>query len=109
MEKKDVGWICKHPWYGTWFISRQAVINDWKEDHERFYGTREEPSGGAVEAWFAEQISWVEISAYGKQLERPDMTVIEKHWLGIMKSDTGWSEDVTELKGNNEYAKFNLR
>lgn len=30
MKTKELGWICKHPQYGTWFISRQAVINDWK-------------------------------------------------------------------------------
>ena len=98
MEKK-AGWICKHPQYGTWFISRQAVINDWKEDHNRHYGIDVEPTDDCIETWFNEQTSWSEISAYGKQLERPDMTAIEKHWLGLMKSDTSWSEDVTEVKG----------
>lgn len=100
MKKKGAGWVCKHPQYGTWFISRQAVINDWKEDHRQYHGREGEPTKGDVESWFAEQISWIEISAYGKQLERPDMTAIEKHWLGIMKSDTDWSEDVTEVEGD---------
>lgn len=98
MEKK-AGWICKHPQYGTWFISRQAVINDWKEDHRQYHGREGEPTKEDIESWFNEQTSWVEISAYGEQLERPDMVAYEKKLLDQMRQDTDWSEDITEVKG----------
>ena len=100
MKVKEVGWICKHPEYGSWFISRSAVIADWKQDHKAAYGEDAEPNKVDIESWFNDQTSWIEISKFGTQIERPDMEAFEEEWLRQMKRNPNWIEDVTEVKGD---------
>ena len=86
VKPKEKGWTVEHPKYGTWFISRQSVIDDWKQDRAQAYPGEpvNEPDKGTVEIWFNEQISWIEVSKYGKQVARPDMDAFEKQWLESM-------------------------
>ena len=91
---KEKGWIVKHQKYGTWFISRESVIKDYVKYLEHF--DEEIPvsfSDDCIEVWFNEQVSWIEVSFYGKQLERPDMQAWENHFRKQMKKDTDWIED----------------
>ena len=83
------GWVVKHPQYGTWFITRAAVAEDWKQDHRRAYPDDgpKEPCEEAINTWFAEQTSWIEVAARGEQIARPDMDAWEKFWREKMAGD----------------------
>lgn len=89
------GWIVQHPKYGKWFISRAAVIADWKRDHAQAYPDEpeREPTADEVETWWNEQITWLEVAANGKQLERPDMAAWEALWLQRMADDQNCAAD----------------
>lgn len=98
------GWEVSHPQYGKWFISRQAVIDDWKQDQAQAYpeNAPREPEDDEVETWFAEQTSWIEVHAFGVQLERPDMAAVEAAWLRGMARDADYvaiDSDPVEIKG----------
>jgi len=106
MKTKNIkptdGWICTHYQYGTWFISREAVANDWKKDHRSYYKddkteANREPSREEIDTWFREQISWIEINRFGKQTRRPNMELIEKQWLKSMKEDPDWAENTKQI------------
>lgn len=89
------GWICKNGKYGTWFISKQAVIDDWKTANKRAgIVVSEELNESEVLTWFNEQISWVEVAAYGKQVEVADMKAWERVFLSDMKEDTDYLDHV---------------
>lgn len=83
------GWEATHPRYGKWFISRAAVVEDWKQDYEQAFPGKPvpEPTDDVVDVWLAEQISWIEVAARGKQLERPDMAAVEAEFLRQMAGD----------------------
>lgn len=85
----ELGWTCTHPKYGTWFISRAAIIADWKQDHKQAYPNEAEyePCNDVVEIWRTEQTSWVEIHAYGRQIKRPNLSAHEVAWLQAMSRD----------------------
>lgn len=87
-----LGWEVTHPKYGKWFISRDAVIAVWKQDYAQNCPGKPvpEPADDSVDVWFAEQISWIEVAAYGKQLERPDMAAVEAAWLREMAVNSDW-------------------
>lgn len=92
------GWICKNGKYGTWFLSKEAVIKDWK-NHQAYHGnTQVEPMDESIDSWFNEQISWIEVSAYGKQLEEADMKAWERIWLEEMKYNTNYIDHVEYIK-----------
>lgn len=96
---KEKGWVVKHQKYGTWFISRESVILDYKKYLEHFdEEIPDEIDDDVIETWFAEQISWYEIKFYGKQLERPDMQEWENFFLKQMKSDTDIPDDPKEIE-----------
>ena len=77
------GWVMTHPRYGKWFMPRTGVIADWKADHAEAYPGEPvpEPTNETIETWLSEQISWIEVAHYGRQLERPDMAAWEAAWL----------------------------
>lgn len=83
------GWTVAHMKYGKWFISREAVIANWKQYRAQAYSDEPacEPSDETVETWFHEQISWIEVAKYGEQLERPDMAAVEAEWRRQMARD----------------------
>lgn len=83
---EEAGWTVSHYRYGKWFISREAVAADWKQDHAQAYPDEpvSEPDDETIDTWFHEQISWIEVAAYGRQVERPDMAAIEAEWLRQM-------------------------
>lgn len=87
-----LGWTVSHTRYGKWFIYRDAVIADWKQDHAQAYPDEpdREPTQAEIETWWNEQTTWIEIAANGKQLERPDMAAHEAAWLRQMASDTDY-------------------
>ena len=87
------GWTVSHPQYGEWFISRYAVIEDWKQDRAQAYPNEpeREPSNEEVDTWWIEQTSWIEVSANGKQLARPDMAAHEAAWLREMASNPDYA------------------
>lgn len=84
------GWVVAHWQYGKWFISRDSVIADWKQDHAQAYPGQPvpEPSDDEIQVWFSEQTTWIEVAACGKQLERPDMAAVEIAWLRKMADDS---------------------
>lgn len=88
-----LGWTVTHPKYGKWFISRDAIIVDWKQDRAQAYpeDPAREPTDEEVETWWNEQTSWIEVAACGKQLERPDMTAHEAAWLRQMANDPDYA------------------
>ncbi len=92
------GWVWKSGKYGTWFLPRQSVIDDWKQDHFRFCGDVREPTSEEAETWLHEQIGWCEVAANGVQIEEPDMECWKKLFLEQMKRDTDWAEDIKEVK-----------
>ena len=94
MEK---GWIWEHPAYGTWFISRQSVIEDWKQDHLREYGDAREPDEDEVQTWYDEQTTWIEVSAYGKQTKEADMDYWKIKFLEEMKHNYECDLDAVEV------------
>ena len=93
------GWVVTHPRYGKWFISREAVAADWKQDHEAAHPDEpvSEPDEETVDSWFYEQISWYEVSVYGKQLERPNTAAIEVKWLREMANDADGASQYSEI------------
>lgn len=99
---KEPGWIVSHPQYGKWFISRKAVIADWKYDRAQAYPDEpeREPTNEELEVWWSEQTTWVEVAANGKQLERPDMVAIEAMFMRKMTTDTDYldAESIMEVK-----------
>lgn len=102
--KLGVGWVVRHPYYGKWFISRDAVIADWKQDHLEYYGCDAEPSETDIESWFNEQISWIEIEKRGVQIERADWVAIEANYMALMAQNPDYPDflDVThnaEVRG----------
>ena len=80
------GWICKHPKYGTWFMSWAAVVKDLKQFREQF-DDYNEPTEEDVDVWWREQTGWSEIEAYGSQMENPDMKYLEAAFRRQMKED----------------------
>lgn len=96
------GWVCEHDRYGTWFISREAVIEDWKQDRKQAYpdAAECEPHHQAVQTWFNEQISWIEIHLSGVQLKRPDVAAHEAGWLFAMSRDTDGPQVVRPVKAS---------
>lgn len=92
------GWIWKDPKYGTWFLPREAVVEDWKQDHFMFNEDVREPTDDEVEVWYNEQTTWIEVSAFGKQLEEPDMECWKKVYLEQMKSDYEYDYDAKEVE-----------
>lgn len=86
------GWAVENSKYGKWFISRDAVIVNWKQDQAKAYPDKpvKEPCDAVIEVWFNEQITWIEVSAYGKQLERPNMGAVEAAWLREMAGNSDW-------------------
>lgn len=109
----EPGWIVRHDKYGKWFISRAAVIIDWKQDHAQACPNEpaREPSNDEVETWFGEQISWIEIARDGKQIERPDMVAVEQSWSNDMKHNADYvsfdydAEEVFSRVGRKSKAK----
>ena len=99
MRPTEPGWVMTHPRYGKWFISREAVAADWKQDHEQAYPDEpvSEPDEETVDSWFYEQISWYEVSVYGKQLERPNTAAIEVKWLREMANDADEASRYSEI------------
>lgn len=99
---KEPGWICTHPDYGTWFISRASVAKDWARDQKDYYGT-EHPAADdeAIETWLHEQIGWMEVAAYGKQLIKPDMSAFERRLMQQMARDTDYLTHGTSLTAVN--------
>lgn len=85
-----LGWVVSHPKYGKWFISRNAVIANMQHDYLSAHPDKPapEPCDESIQTWFNEQISWVEVSALGKQIERPDMNAVELAWRHEMTSNT---------------------
>lgn len=83
------GWVVVHPRYGKWFISREAVIADWKRDHSQAYPGEPvpDPTDEDIDIWFHEQTTWIEVAAHGTQIERPDMAAVEAEWLRQMALD----------------------
>jgi hypothetical protein len=69
------GWEVSHPHYGTWFISYESVLKDYKECLDDFdpITVKEIPSEDTIETWYREQITWIEFKRYGVQVNRPDM------------------------------------
>ena len=101
-DNSTKGWTIDHPKYGKWFISRQAVIDDWKKDHLAYYpheGERD-PSPKEVETWFDEQITWFEVQSVGEQISQPDMKKWEVLWRNNMKTDFNClsDDDIIEVK-----------
>ncbi len=95
---KEKGWTVKHQKYGTWFISRDSVIIDYKKYLEHFdEDIPEEIDEACIDTWFYEQISWYEVHFYGRQLERPDMQVWENYFLKQMKNDTDVPDEKEEV------------
>ena len=93
-------WACSHPEYGTWVISKASVIADWKFDHRQAYpsNAEREPCEEEIQTWLNEQISWCEISHYGKQIQKPDFAAIEKLWLANMALDVDLPENLRHAK-----------
>ena len=94
------GWKCEHHEYGTWFISKSSIIEDWKSDYRRYYEKEpeKEPCNATIETWRNEQISWVEIRHYGIQLKRPDLEAHEARWLKSMTYDVDIPDKLTKFK-----------
>ena len=92
MLNELLGWTVQHPKYGKWFISRAAVIADWKQDYAQAYPDEpeREPTADEVETWWNEQTTWIEVAANGRQLERPNMAAWEAAWLMNMKEDADY-------------------
>lgn len=86
----EPGWIVQSPSYGKWFISKAAVAADWKQDHEQAYPGEPvpEPTPDTLETWFYEQISWIEISVYGVQLEGINVVKHLESAYQAMRGDT---------------------
>lgn len=82
------GWVCQHPQYGRWFISRKSILEDLNTYRKEVGGEAATLDCESVDIWWAEQCGWPEIAAYGKQLSRPDMDAQEKEFLNLMKRDT---------------------
>lgn len=82
------GWVCQHPSYGRWFISRKSILEDLNTYRKEVGGEAATLDCESVDIWWAEQCGWPEIAAYGKQLSRPDMDALEKEFLNLMKRDT---------------------
>jgi len=84
------GWGASHPHYGTWFISYDSVLKDYKEClvYPDPFTVHETPSIETIETWYREQITWIEFKYYGVQVKRPDMDAIEKEFLIDMSRDT---------------------
>ena len=71
VEIKD-GWVIESPDYGTWFVSRQVVTDDYISDHIMYYGKKPDSvSDVDVDSWFDEQIWWPYIVRLGIQIYRP--------------------------------------
>lgn len=103
MKTLGKGWILTHDKYGTWFLPRQAVIEDWKRYMEEFDWdglAAREPNEDEIETWFTEQTSWIEVKAYGKLLEKPDMNKWFEHFMNQMSHDTDWfnREEIEEIE-----------
>jgi len=97
------GWVIQHDRYGKWFISRQIVINEWKKDQADAYPDEasREPTDDEIDMWFYQQITWIEVAQFGRQLERPDMNKWEREWRQAMKRNpdyTGHQIDPIEIK-----------
>lgn len=82
------GWVCQHPQYGRWFISRKSILEDLNTYRKEVGGEAATLDCESVDIWWAEQCGWPEIAAYGKQLSRHDMDAQEKEFLNLMKRDT---------------------
>lgn len=96
------GWVCRSREYGEWFLSREAVINDWKRDQKEAFGkVPDSVDNDTVDTWFHEQISWTEVAAYGVQLSRPDMASFERSFMQTMKGDTDWIEHCRVVRKRN--------
>jgi hypothetical protein len=93
--KLGAGWLVTHPYYGKWFISKEAVVADWKQDHLEYYGVDAEPEDTDVEVWFNEQISWIEIAKRGVQIKRADWVAIEANFMLLMTQNPDYPEDAT--------------
>jgi hypothetical protein len=91
-EGRGPGWAIEHPQYGKWFITREAVIADWKKDYAEAYpdSSIPEPDAETIETWFAEQITWIEVAAHGAQLARPDMADVEAGFMRQMARDADY-------------------
>lgn len=84
---EEQGWKVSDEKYGTWFISKNSVIQDWKQDHRQAYPGEPvpEPDEQTIQTWFYEQISWIEIAQYGIKLQGPDMLAWERHFMEQMQ------------------------
>lgn len=101
IKQSGAGWECSDAKYGVWFISRQTVINDYIQDQKQEYGldvANLNPDDETINVWFSEQISWIEVYHYGKQLHKPNMQSFEKSWLREMSNNTNWIEKHKEIK-----------
>lgn len=96
----EPGWICEHPRYGKWFISRAAVIEDWKRDQSEVYPDKpaREPDNEDIRIWFNENTSWIEVNFLGRQLAQPDVKPFKKSWLEEMKRNMNYLESAIEVK-----------
>jgi len=92
------GWIWKSEKYGVWFLPRQTVIDDWKQDHKSAYNEDREPENDEVRIWLDEQTGWCEVANNGVQIKEPDMNYWKKLFLEQMKRDTNWADSITEVK-----------
>ena len=95
---KEPGWICAHPEYGTWFISRSAVGADWAQDQRAHYGVEHpEVDDEAIATWLHEQTGWMEVARYGTQLIKPDLAAYEQRLMKQMARDTDYLTHGTTL------------
>lgn len=95
------GWIWKSKEYGTWFISKEAVAEDWKRDYFEEYNEHGEPrelSDKEIETWHNEHITWVEVNLYGELLEGPDMNYWKEVFWQRMKTDYDRDFDAKEVQ-----------
>lgn len=84
----EPGWICEHPRYGRWFISRKAVMND-LNNYRNDYGDEPESDimSSDVDSWWVEQCGWPEVYDAGVQLARPNMAMHEALFKKAMGAD----------------------
>ena len=103
-QELGVGWTCEHPKYGLWFMPRSEVVADWKTYQLQVTGKviDYEPGEDVVNMWINEQITWIEIYHYGKQLKRPDMAVHEARWNRLMSRDSLAPMEMKPTKGEAE-------
>lgn len=84
------GWTVTDPKYGVWFITKAAVIADWKQDREQAYPGEPVPAPDeeTIETWFNEQISWIEVHRDGVQIAGPDMQAWEQRFYEEMRRNS---------------------